>query len=203
MTIRQWRRYSAATAPVAVQHGGPSIVLHDRFTNIIEKRRAAVRKNEAATGIDEEYGHGEQLMDDLLLEINEEAQRKKALLEERNELENLLLAAGEEMRSVAVAGKRKKGFSPKKSGNKTGWGETLFTPKKRKRPSAADTDDDEREVIRREVKRREEQEEKRLATEREKLELAKQRLEIGETRVMARMNLEKAFTVVRRERKTS
>ena len=59
--------------------------LCDRFTNITEKHCAIVRKNEAATEIDEEYGPGEQLTDDLILEINGEAQRKNTFLEERKE----------------------------------------------------------------------------------------------------------------------
>lgn len=66
------------------------------------ERREHVKRNASASGISEEYGEKEVLLDDLILEIDEKHEAENALREEKNANEKRLLLAGEKIRDQAL-----------------------------------------------------------------------------------------------------
>eukprot|EP00171_Calliarthron_tuberculosum_P022844 IDg22844t1 len=71
--------------------------VQDRFNNFVLERKAANRANEKASGVAEEYGEKESLID---IVVNQMHEKKKKAAEEKNEkraLESRLRSAGEEV----------------------------------------------------------------------------------------------------------
>ncbi|PXF43622.1 hypothetical protein BWQ96_06631 [Gracilariopsis chorda] len=91
---------------VNITHPVP-LTLRDRFTTIVEKRRVEVRGTAAASGIVEKRGQREELLDDVILAMDKEQERKNALINERTEKEKQLIEAGEAIRGKAVTRMRK------------------------------------------------------------------------------------------------
>ncbi|PXF41520.1 hypothetical protein BWQ96_08776 [Gracilariopsis chorda] len=131
--------------------------LRDRFTTIVEKRRVEVRGTAAASGIVEKRGQREELLDDVILAMDEEQERKNALINERTEKEKQLNDAGEAIRAKAVTRMQKQQREDREEdcgASDSDKSSPVAFKKVRKRVFSTDSDDDEKDAIQEEIKLR-------------------------------------------------
>ena len=162
--------------------------VRDRFTTVIEKRKVDVKRTTAASGIVEERGAKEELMDDLIFEMEEHLERKRAEEAERTEKEKQLVEAGEEVRRKALS--RLNGQGGEKLENRTEGSVVIETeenlvmessstrkPRLKRRAISLDSDNDERDAFIEEMNRRKQADEKCMKVLEERLELDRIRCE--------------------------
>jgi len=125
--------------------------LSDRFKKVLCDHRQAVRNNAVASGIIEVRGERETLLDDVVLEVDELDEKRRTERDERTELDNRLLAAGEDVRARAL-------------------GRRIVEDAERKRRSVAvDSDSDEQDVIGEHIEARRELDVKRARLDEDRL----------------------------------
>ena len=132
----------------------------------------AVKRNGAASGIVEVRGERELLLEDIVLDVDEWEEGRRAERDERKELDRRLREAGETICSNALG----RGCLGSVDGEKDGSGEESLRKRQRKRPTAAvDSDDEGRSAITEHISEQREYDKKRLRLEEEKLEHSKAR----------------------------
>ena len=126
----------------------------DRFKMLIGKRRIEVKKTAAASGIVEEHGEKEMLLDDLILEMEDKIEQGKEKKGKRLEKEQKLKEAGEELRDLAL----------KRSNTYGGTSADHISPgaKISSRRIAHDSDEDTTEAFVKDMKHRRDQEDRRF-----------------------------------------
>lgn len=137
--------------------------LNDRYKKIISDHRTATRANLAASGIVEERGEREQLLDDILLIVNENEEERRAERDERTEMDRRLKSAGEQIRNQAVGEiehNNELPLSPPSSSNSAAVSASMRI--------GFESDDDERRLLDEHIKRMSEYEARRLKIEEER-----------------------------------
>lgn len=84
----------------------------DRFKKLLADFKKVDRVNRSASGITEEYGAKEELLQDIFDAIGEKEEQERAERGERRAAESRLLEAGENLRSRALNRKRRREKSP-------------------------------------------------------------------------------------------
>lgn len=159
--------------------------LSDRFKKIVEEHRTARKRNERATGISEEYGEREQLLDDLLLEIDEHEENIREKNEEKTALEQRLATGGEEIRRLSMnrtgSSSRNPNASTSIQESEEGTGDNgdnnSTGRRRRSGHDEGESDDEVIMILKRSVNDRNEIEGKRIKIEEERLKLECKRLE--------------------------
>ncbi|CAN8072456.1 unnamed protein product [Agarophyton chilense] len=83
-------------------HAPSCKTLSDLFKRLIAQRRDYVKRTSTASGFVEQHGDKEGLMGDLILEIDEIEETCRVEKDEITQLEQRFVAAGEEIRSLAL-----------------------------------------------------------------------------------------------------
>ena len=154
--------------------------LADRFKGLIGKRREDVNRTSSASGIIEEHGEQEQLLDDLILEIDEKEESVRVEKEEQTGKEAELVAAGENIRKMALM-RKKNESSGSEVGDAAGAGDagdstTSSARKSKKREMSTSDDDIAASLIEQSAKRRH-IETRRIDLEQERIEIERHRAE--------------------------
>ena len=159
--------------------------LRDRFKKVTAERRDKNAKNQAVSGIVEERGEREILLDDLILAMDEQEEEKRAERKEKTEKERRLVEAGEMIREQAL---RRASLEGDGSGSPS----QSATPSTRrtKRRIQYESDGEEKELMINELQQRREIDSKRLKLEEERLVVEKQREERRMAETEKRMVLE-------------
>lgn len=85
------------------RHCKPSVkTLQDRFRSLMRERKVVNARNEGASGIVEDVSQLDAVMDDLLREKDDEKLKRKKLRDRMDAKEQALVAAGENIRTLAV-----------------------------------------------------------------------------------------------------
>jgi hypothetical protein len=84
----------------------------DRFNKLMSEHKKADAANRGASGIVEEYGPKEELLQEMMEAIREKDEQERVNRGERREAESRLLEAGENMRTCALQRKRRRETSP-------------------------------------------------------------------------------------------
>ncbi|KAI0556720.1 rab11 family-interacting protein 1-like isoform X1 [Gracilaria domingensis] len=147
--------------------------LIDRFKRLVCARREQNKVNERASGIAEEYGEKENLLDDLILEIDERTEQTRQEKAELQAKETKLIEAGEMIRSKALNRSSK---LKRKNHDVTG-PESSFHSKRVKQVDALQSDDAITTLIMEQSREQQKRESERIRVEQERLEVEKCRAE--------------------------
>ena len=166
--------------------------LRDRFKKVTAERRDKNAKNQAVSGIVEERGEREILLDDLILAMDEQEEEKRAERKEKTEKERRLVEAGEMIREQALRRASLEGDGSVIEGDGSGSPSQSATPSTRrtKRRIQYESDGEEKELMINELQQRREIDSKRLKLEEERLVVEKQREERRMAETEKRMVLE-------------
>lgn len=145
--------------------------LNDRFKKVVADHRLAASRNAVASGILEVRGEREVLLDDVVLEIDDVEEKRRAERNERTELDARLRAAGEHMRAAALTGTRSSAASVDDEGNgeeQRGW---------KRRAVVVDSEEDEKDAIEEHIEARRMMDMQRIELDKERLALEKEKAE--------------------------
>jgi len=145
--------------------------LSDRFKKVLCDHRQAVRNNAVASGIIEVRGERETLLDDVVLEVDELDEKRRTERDERTELDNRLLAAGEDVRARALG---RRIVEEAEEERKT----------RKRRSVAVDSDSDEQDIIGEHIEARREMDVKRTRLDEDRLSFEKEVAEKEELRAL-------------------
>lgn len=140
--------------------------LRDKFRTLMADRKSSNAHNENASGIAEDVGPIDQLLDDFLLESNEAAEERRREKGEQNAREEALQAAGETIQRNALTRRQTVGDS--------GSGSCRSTPSKRQR------DDDEEgwvELVKEEISSKRAAREKDISLREREMALSEKQFE--------------------------
>lgn len=187
----------------------------DRFKTLVAKRRDSNKENAAASGIVEDLGEREMLLDDFILEIDEKAEKDRAEKKERTQNEKKPGQAGENIRNAAL--RRQPGRDAEDSqGHNSRKGSSRQSPPASGRASrvanatyVCDSDEDDSNLLKEEFSKRRETEkwrleidEKRFCLEEKSLRLDEMRYHESQEATKRRLDLdEKKAAVEMEERK--
>eukprot|EP00171_Calliarthron_tuberculosum_P022180 IDg22180t1 len=166
------------------------LTIRERIKVLVKERRAVNKRNIAATGIAEEYGELEQLLDGIIDNIDEKA---KVVAEEKDAMEKKELA-------LQSAAKTIRDLSLKRNADELSESSDVQvnTPKK-KAKKAAKTDvrfefasaDAEMKLIEEEAVSRREQEARRIAIDERRVALEERRIALDEKNAEVQLELRK------------
>ena len=130
-----------------------------------------VRNNAVASGLIEVRGERETLLDDVVLEVDELDEKRRTERDERTELDNRLLAAGEDVRARALS---RRIVEDAEEERKT----------RKRRSVAVDSDSDEQDIIGEHFEARREMDVKRARLDEDRLSFEKEVAEKEELRAL-------------------
>lgn len=150
-------------------------MVNDRFTRFIAKRRDAVKENTISSGIIEQYGEKKQILDDVILEMDENAEMLNAEKEKTSEDEKKLDNADEAIRDLALSRRTMSSTLQKKASDvegTNGSNESILSSIKNatKRRLFTEEVNGVEEAIVQEIKRPREHENAQVSLQRERLD---------------------------------
>lgn len=138
--------------------------MRDKLRAVMAERRETNKRNANSSGIAEEVGPAEQLLDDMLLEVQESEEARRNERDCATAREDALVAAGDQIQRNALTRRQTVGDD--------GTGSTRSTPRKRRH---VEDMDGWNEALERELEHKRASRERELQLRSEELQLSKER----------------------------